>query len=494
MEKRGISIRKILIDCVRFWFLLVLFALIGAFLGYRSAVKFNDNIDQLKKADQEKRLAEEKEAEELAKDIVEDVKYTKAKCEKGLSKEEKQDVMDTYSIYLSRKSRREYMESSPYLQIDPYDFTNVYLQYRVKRDTEAADKDNFNSYVHGLKLYINHHFAEDLVEKYNLEVSAGGLSDLFFFSDGGKDTYDDFILLAVTKVDITENIIDQISKDFIAYGNELAKTYPGFSLELVDKYESTYFNTSLNTTLESYRSRLSSDQSKISSAVKKFSGMQKAYYNMLVKGTEEETIQEVVQEGVTTKKKNAVEKEYASKRSLMLMLLLGGVAGGLIAIVMILLGNLISKKLIFPGDFPGCFGVRCCGVLTEKKKNGISGFLQRMEYKDAEDGEDPKLVYIQVREMLKKAECTEVNLLSSETVEETVSVKKLTELAKKDGITIRILSHFPEGTDAAEQVIRQRNVILVERFHRSRLSSIDKIIGFCKDNDVTIHGAICLDG
>ena len=53
MEKRSVRLRKIMIDAVRFWFLLVAFAGLGAFAGYRSTISYNKGIDDTIKAEEE---------------------------------------------------------------------------------------------------------------------------------------------------------------------------------------------------------------------------------------------------------------------------------------------------------------------------------------------------------------------------------------------------------------------------------------------------------
>ena len=53
---------------------------------------------------------------------------------------------------------------------------------------------------------------------------------------------------------------------------------------------------------------------------------------------------------------------------------------------------------------------------------------------------------------------------------------------------------FPSDLKAAERVLQKRSVILVETLHKSKMKQIEKMIRFCKENEVDILGAICIDG
>ena len=127
MEKRGISLKKILIDCFRFWYLLIIFMAIGCFAGYRGGIRYNENVDQMKKEEEEYKERVEQEQIELSKDKVQDVTFTKKQCEKELTQAESKEVTDAYDIYLSKQNRREYFYNSAYLKLDPYAISSTYL-------------------------------------------------------------------------------------------------------------------------------------------------------------------------------------------------------------------------------------------------------------------------------------------------------------------------------------------------------------------------------
>ncbi|MBR0145459.1 MAG: hypothetical protein IJM25_02220 [Eubacterium sp.] len=492
MEKRSIGIKKILIDCVRFWFLLVLFAGAGAFLGYRGTLSYNQGIDKQIK-ENEKKQQEELEAQmELTKDIVEEKTFTKEECEKGLSKSAMKDVQEAYHWYQEKEKRRDYLETSPYLQLDPYNVTASYLQFRVNYDGESVDELDFASYVHALKNYVNYNGLVDDLQG-EIETTSRDLSELISFGDGGKDSYDRIVLITVIHSSITEDLIDHIGKAFLAYGNKLSDTYPGFSVEKMSTYQANYYHSGLNSSIESQRAALISDQNRVDNAVKKLTSMQLAYYNMLINGTDKETVEEVIPEGATSKRKATTEIEVPSKRRILPMMILGAVGGCILAVVLIFFGNLLSGKLLFEKDLTSIYGLRSYGVLREKEKKGIAGFLQRAEYPGAEPADSPAMLYLQLKEAVGASESKEAILISSSKLGETEGVKKLVELAKKDGIAFSVKDSFIGDLSAAEEVLKGHPVFMVEQLHGSRLSKVDRIAAFCKENKVQILGGICVD-
>ena len=492
MEKRSIGVKKILIDCVRFWFLLVLFVGAGAFLGYKGTVSYNKSIDKLVEENEKKQQEELEKQMELTKDIVEEKTFTKQECEEGLSKSAMKDVQEAFHWYQEKEKRRDYLETSPYLQLDPYNVTASYLQFRIGYDGENLNELDFASYVHALKNYVNYNGLVDDLQG-EIETTSRDLSELISFGDGGKDSYDRIVLITVIHSSITEDLIDHIEKAFLTYANKLSATYPGYFAEKMSTYQANYYHSSLNSSIESQRAALISDQNRVANAVKKLSSMQLAYYQMLINGTDKETVEEVILEGATSKRKATVETEVPSKRRILPMMVVGAAAGFILAVVLIFFGNLLCGKLLFEKDLASIYGLRSYGVLREKEKKGISGCLQRAEYPGAEAADAPAFLYLQMREAILGTDSKEALLISSVGLSDMTGVKKLTELAKKDGIQLSVKDSFIGDLEAAEEALRDRPVFLVEQMHRSKLSGVDRIAAFCKENQVKVLGGICVD-
>jgi len=492
MDKRSVSLKKILlVDGIRFIYILIIFAALGAFLGYRTTVKYNQNVDKEIKEAAEKK---EKEAEEealAAQDVTETTVYTRAECEKRLKGAALQDVLDTYNWYLERNSRRAYLESSPYLAMDPYDFNSIYLSFRVTHGDLGRDDSAYKSYIHALKIYVTYNnLVDELVEKKGLETTARALSEMISLSDGGKDSYDDFLLMTIYQSDVTKDLTEDVKSLFLGYAAKLTETYPDIALVYEGMSQANYYNGSLNSNIETHRSTLINDQSKIDAAIKKFSGIQKAYYNMLVNGTDEESITEVVTPGTTPKKKTVVEEEEPTKRRILPMVILGGVAGILVGFILFFFANLLSGRLLFTNDFSGVYGIRLLGSFIEKKKNGISGTLQRMEYSEAEDKDDPAYLYLALREAVKKENLSEAVFVGTGKLNDLEGLSGLRKKLEKDGIKISLAEEFPKDIKAADDLLCAKGVILVEEMHRSKLKKIDRVVSFCKDNSIPVIGAV----
>ena len=492
MEKRSIKVRKILIDSIRFWYLLILFAVLGALAGWRSTVAYNKSVDkQIQEAEDEK-IKKEEAQNELAQDITETLTFTRSECEKKLSDIAKSEVMEAYAWYQDQANRRAYLNDSQYLQMNPYNFTGLYLEFLVEHGEEVKDETAYNSYIHALKVYVNYYdLAEELVRKYSLDTTVSDISEMIIFNDGGKNFYDDFLMIAVYQSPVTEGLEDKIAELFIDYSRKLAEEYPGYSVKLVGTSKSTYVNTSLISSIEGQRNAIINDQSKIENAQKKFSSMQSAYYNMLVNGTDEESVKVVVEAGVAKKRTaNTEEDEIPSKRSIKPMIVLGGVAGVIVAVILIFLANLLSGRLLSGLDMTGIFGIRDMGTILERKKKGIPGMLQHAEYPEAEEPEKLSYMTLSMKQLVEKNELKEVFMVSTRTLSDRAGAAAMEKCLKDEGVKVVILEAFPKDAESAEKLLHSEAVILVEEFHKSRLKEIDRVAQFCRENEVPILGAV----
>ncbi len=493
MDKRSVTIKKLFIDCFRFWYILLLFFLLGAGLGIWGGRRHNQTLDKNYKEAIEEQEKEAAARLELGKDDVVDRTYTKAECEATLTDDAKSEVLEAYEWNLERRRRRAYLNDSALFNSDLYNYTSTVLQFHIVHEETDVDLLAFNSYVHGLKAYIEYDGLINEMYPSDLE-KVRRLHELIGINDGGKDQYDEMLVVTVVEVDETKDMVPRITDLFLNYGKKLAQTYPGFSVELFSTNRSNYFNSSLTSALESYRLSLINYRNREDSCYKRLDYMQQAYYWMLYRGTEEATVQEVVMQGQTLKKKAVEEIEKPVKKSTKFYAIVGAIAGFIVGILFLFFKSLLSGRLIYQKDVKNIFDLRFCGTIREKAKKGIPGKLQKMEYPDAEDAENPSFLYLQVRELLKSADCQEAVLVGTLDFNEAKGIDQLITLAGKDGIRLTKECKFPEDLDAADAVLQNKNVFLVEGMHRSRIGAINKVVDFCRENQVDIHGVICLDG
>ena len=493
MEKRSIVIKKLFIDCFRFWYVVALFCVVGAAIGYLGGRKMNQKLDDDYQKAVEQQKKDEEERLKLGEDDVKETTYTKADCEEKLTPDSKASVRNAYTWYLERNNRQALMDNSILYNLDPYNYTTVNMQFRITEEDAGSNATKLNSYVHELLNFVTYDgLAKELFSADNERLKE--LRDLISISDGGKSQYDEILVLSIVETDETKDLIDKAASVFISRGRKLNQYYPGYSVELLSTDRNTRYNASLASAIETQRVALINDQSRIDNMTKKFSTLQTAYFQMLMNGTEEATVSEVVLQGQTIKKKAVEEIEKPVKHRLILFAFLGAAAGGIICLLILFFKNILSGKLLYVKDIKEMLGLRFCGTIREKKKNGIPGMLQRAEYPMAEEAENPNFLYLQIREMLKDEGCDNAVIVGTLNISELTGVEKMVELAKKDGIELTTESGFPKDLSSAEKVLKAKHILLVEKFHRSRLSEIGKIVDFCKDNNVNIHGVIGIDG
>ena len=493
MDRRGIRFRKILIDIARYWYILIIFAALGALAGWRLTVSYNKNVDKQIAEAEELRIKTEEEEKALAEDVVQELHYSRKSCEEKMTKEAMGKVLDAYYWYKDKQSRRDYIATSLYMQMDPYDCQCLYLKFRVLHP-EPADASVYRSYIHGLVLYVNQlEMEKELADKLKLEISPYTLSEMISISDSGE--YDDILQMTVYQSELTEGLTDAIKEAFIGYGEKLAELYPGYHLELMGTSKASIINKELISAQESQRTAITDDQTRIDTAVKKFGNMQKAYYNMLVNGTEKETITVVVQEG--SKKKSsaaAEEEELPSKRKVLMRVILGGAAGIVVFIILVFFANMLSGRLMSDLDFSRIYGLKRLGIIIERRKKGMAGFLQKAEYPDAEGPDEFPYLKPVIRRLLEKQENSEAVLVSSKELSDKAGLETVLGELKNEGIDLALMENFPGEKDAVEKLVSGKAVILVEEMHSSRLNKIDRIVYFCRENEIPVLGAVGIVG
>jgi len=485
MDRRGIRFRKILIDIARFWYILILFAALGALAGWRFTVSYNKNVDkQISEAEELRAKAEEEE-----KDVVRELHYSRKSCEEKMTREAMGKVLDAYYWYKDKQSRRDYLAESPYMQMDPYDCQCLNLEFRVVRP-EGADASAYRSYIHGLVLYVNRiEMAQELTDKLKLEISPYMLSEMISIED--SEEYDDILLMTVYQSELTEGLTDEVKKAFIGYGEKLSEQYPGHHIELMGASKATVINKELISEQESQRTAITDDQARIDAAVNKFGNMQKAYYNMLVNGTEKETITVVAQKGTQNKASAAAEEEeLPSKRKVLMMAAIGGAAGIVVFIILVFFANMLSGRLISDLDFSRIYGLKRLGIIIGKRKKGMAGFLQRAEYPDGEGPDEFTYLTLVLRRLMEKQKISEAVLVSSKVLSDKTGLETVMKELKNDGVDLILMEDFPGEKDAAEKLICSNAVILVEEMHSSRLNKMDRIVSFCRENEIPVLGAV----
>ena len=81
-------------------------------------------------------------------------------------------------------------------------------------------------------------------------------------------------------------------------------------------------------------------------------------------------------------------------------------------------------------------------------------------------------------------------IVSTGALDQVEGIKTLVEKAKKDGISLSTVDAFPKSSDDAEKLLDADGVILAEAMHKTRLRNMDKLMTFCKENNVNMLGAV----
>lgn len=422
----------------------------------------------------------------------------------NLSEEEQNEVNSVLLIQDNLSQQQEYAENSILMQIDPYDESNVTLQYYFEVD-DAGNTDDAENYSNNLlnsyQNYVNNGtLISDLVEK-GVALDAQYIGELITCtaqSGLSADNSLDAVVLGMplTSFDIKvihvdekscRDLADKIAQCIEEYQSKLNSSVGHHKLTLVDQSYSEVVDKSLWTFKYDRANSMVTMQEKIETLKENMSADQIALINQYTEQSKN-NLSNIEKESETEKDISvSVSKKY---------LAVGGLGGIVLACLFIIISYIMRGTINKAEDIQYLYNMRILGNL---KPSGKKNIILSLWYKII--GKSQKELTLEEQEALLAANiqltCEKSGfnrlLVSGNDKADIKFLEKALGKLHDAGIEIEFVTDLLYSADVFRKLSEFDRIVLVERVRKSQYSDIVKEIEICSEQNVQILGAIVLD-
>ena len=485
VEEREIEGKKMFAQILKRWRLVLLLAVIGAVLAMAADYRM-----------MKKSAAEDAQA---AADKANAAPVTIESLEKGMDRFDRQQVWRFVYMTNTLEERKNYLNESIRMTINPYGERVVDLEYRIA--SSDAGETVAQSYVD----YVNsEQFAKDVVKELALDMRSCYVKELISIEASG-DTF--AIRLMANNKEACNRLADGAEAVLAAYVPETAGSY---TLELENRTTTIIIDKELAAEQEAFNDDLELYTSSYNSLKKALNDKQSTLANLMLKaGVKSENsllAEESTEEAIETEEEAADAAEVEVLPAAVSIRFgkapLGLIAGILVAIVWVMLCYALSQGIHGMEEAKYLFGVRDMGTvsaLSLRKKRLGSPVDFRMEklgcgrHNYVEYDKQLALICANVLLTCKKENITELAVAGSR---QSASGQRIVEQMKtylaKEGITLKSVGNVLCDGRALLTLAQTGTVLLVEEDERSCCSDIAKELNVFKENELQFIGMVLI--
>lgn len=484
VEEREIEGKKMFAQILKRWRLVLLLAVIGAVLAMAADYRM-----------MKKSAAEEARA---AADKANAAPVTIESLEKGMDRFDRQQVWRFVYMTNTLEERKNYLNESIRMTINPYGERVVDLEYRIA-SSDAGDTVA-QSYVD----YVNsEQFAKDVVKELALDMRSCYVKELISIEASG-DTF--AIRLMANNKEACNRLADGAEAVLAAYVPEAAGSY---TLELENRTTTIIIDKELAAEQEAFNDDLELYTSSYNSLKKALNDKQSTLANLMLKAgvksenslLAEESTEETA-ETEETEEADDVEVQPAAVSIRFGKAPLGVIAGILVAIVWVMLCYALSQGIHGMEEAKYLFGVRDMGTVSalslRKKRLGspVDFWMEKLgcgRHSYVEYDKQLALICANLLLTCKKENITEVAVAGSRL---SASGQKIVEQMKvylaKEGITLKSVGNVLCDGCALLTLAQTGTVLLVEEDERSCCNDIAKELNVFKENELQFIGMVLI--
>lgn len=484
VEEREIEGKKMFAQILKRWRLVLLLAVIGAVLAMAADYRM-----------MKKSAAEEAQA---AADKANAAPVTIESLEKGMDRFDRQQVWRFVYMTNTLEERKNYLNESIRMTINPYGERVVDLEYRIA-SSDAGDTVA-QSYVD----YVNsEQFAKDVVKELALDMRSCYVKELISIEASG-DTF--AIRLMANNKEACNRLADGAEAVLAAYVPEAAGSY---TLELENRTTTIIIDKELAAEQEAFNDDLELYTSSYNSLKKALNDKQSTLANLMLKAgvksenslLAEESTEETA-ETEKTEEADDVEVQPAAVSIRFGKAPLGVIAGILVAIVWVMLCYALSQGIHGMEEAKYLFGVRDMGTVSalslRKKRLGspVDFWMEKLgcgRHSYVEYDKQLALICANLLLTCKKENITEVAVAGSRL---SASGQKIVEQMKvylaKEGITLKSVGNVLCDGCALLTLAQTGTVLLVEEDERSCCNDIAKELNVFKENELQFIGMVLI--
>lgn len=480
-QERIITISDLIIEIIRKLWLVIIFAVVFALLlgGYKY-------VKDSKAASSENEIVE-----------ISDL-------ESDLSDADRTAVNNVLSVQDNLNQQQEYADSSVLMQINPYDESNVALQYHFDTEYVSQDESDLGDY------------SKDLLVSYQNYVNGGGLSsDLVSKGIDVDVQYINELISCTTDIDklsglnngafaletisnsfdikvihVDEKQCRELSEKIVecmeAYQKVLDESVGAHTLTLVDQSYSRVVDKTLWTYKYDRVNSIVAMQEKLDVLKEDLNASQLEVVEKSNKQYEEEnnTDSDAEQESTV-----GISKKYVA---------VGGAAGIILACLLIVIYYIMRGTINKAEDLQYMYNMRILGQLTTSGKKGICSsvlnILPGRKNSRLSLEEQYALLAANLRAYCRKEQVKSLLLCGSSGVADAEGYfEKLASDLAEDGIQAEMIQNLLCSEMVFEKLDSIHHVILVEKLRASRYEEIGKELAVCMEQKAEIVGAVVLN-
>lgn len=487
VEERQIDVKEMFFQTLSCWRFILLIAVIAAALV--GVMKYKSDVSA-------------RQAEIQAQiDKANEPEITVEMLEEQLSSIEIQNVWNAVQYREFLKQRREYIDSSIYLNLNAFKENVVYLTYDISSVNAEKSVQELEKYLSGSAM------AEKIVEEMELDTKAIYVAELIRMEDTDAATYFTLKVCADSKEECAA-LADNVEKQVASYMESLKskEAYADLSVTLAERRADVIKDDELLAKQSEYIDGFYDDMKDYKKYHSDFNNEQKSLFEKLTKGkykidnslyeTEIETEEKEVEIDTTANVK-------PSLTAIITAIIAGFLAGAIAAFALKAFLYTISKNIHGEDEVKYLFGTNVFGVVdasAQSKKRlfaPIDKLCKRLKNgmkKSLSYEEQLQLVCTNILIQCKNNGVEKVHLSGSEMKKiPAVVVNTLKETLEKAGIEVSSGKGVAYDADSLMKLAEKKNGILVEVSEKTGCAEIAKELNLCRQNEINILGIVLVE-
>lgn len=434
------------------------------------------------------------------------IKKSQEELEVSMSTQDVDEVIGAVALKHQLDQKSAYMETSEWMQINPYEENAVFLQYYAAADNGETAKEAVTLYKEFVdQAYIASVLAQtgkyeldalylgELIaivkEESNLYINAENATESIQMTvaENKKDTSFQVKVCAKER-DTAFALAEGVKEALQVYSTEVSAAAGMHQLYLMQETEAVVVDQSLAELQNWNATAIKTISNNIDKMKNEMTGDQITLY------TYRTVLDSASDAGVTT----TVKEVHISVKHMVIGVLLGII----LACVIVCVLYLFAAELRNSSEVKKLYQVKLLGTIDdaafEKKK--LFGFVDRMIIGLQKRGKK-KFDYKQQLQMIcanialdcQKNSCKEICISSS--MKEAVPQEVFADIiqgCEEKGLTVTAANDLAYQADALETAALHGRVVFVEKKHKSLYDELYREIALCKENDICVLGMIVL--
>lgn len=475
-KERIITISDLIVEIIRKLWLVIVMAVIFALLlgGYKYA-------------------KDSKAAS--SKDMTEDI----SDMTSGLSDADRTAVDNVLLVQDNLNQQQEYADNSILMKINPYDESNVVLQYHF--DTgyvpqgEADSEDYSNDLLSSYQNYVNEGALSSDLSSKGIDVDIQYLNELINCTiDNDKLNNSDGTLainstsnsFEIKVIHVNEKkcqeLAEKITECLEEYQKILDDSVGAHTLTLVDQSYSRVVDKSLWTYKYDRVNSIVTMQEKLDTLKEKLNTSQ---LDIVEKSNKQNEI---------NKKADSAQKQESTVRISKKYVAVGGLGGIVLACLLIVFCYIMRGTINRAEDIQYLYNLRILGELdTSDRKNIFIGIWNKIIGKKhtLTREEEENLLITNLKMSCEKNQIKKL-LISGCGQQDSDWAKRIVKELHEAGTEVDVETNVFFSPDAFEKLAQFNDIVLVEKVRNSQYTDIVKEIEICMEHQIRILGTVVL--